>query len=87
MTVFMFIKIMSPIRYFASQALLSDSRYLCSQSPPTMTNLTLMSHPVPEPIEIVYSEVDGITITMDVYIPETATKEKPVPVLLWWHGM
>jgi len=52
-----------------------------------MTNLTLMSHPVPEPIEIVYSEVDGITITMDVYIPETATKEKPVPVLLWWHGM
>jgi len=52
-----------------------------------MTNPTLMSHPVPKPIEIVYIEVDGVAITMDVYIPETATKEKPVPVLLWWHGM
>jgi len=46
-----------------------------------------MSYPVPKPIEIVYIEVDGIAITMDVYIPETATKEMPVPVLLWWHGM
>jgi len=54
---------------------------------PAMTNPTLMSPPVPEPNEIVYITVDGITITMDVYIPEAATKEKPVPVLLWWHGM
>jgi predicted acyl esterase len=41
---------------------------------------------VPEPIELVYSEVDGVTISMDVYIPNNATKEEPAPILLWWHG-
>ena len=51
-----------------------------------MTDPTPMSDSAPESIEIVYSEVDGVSITMDVYIPEKATKEKPVPVLLWWHG-
>lgn len=45
-----------------------------------------MSDSAPKPIEIVYNEVDGVSITMDAYIPEKATKEKPVPVLLWWHG-
>ncbi|KAF9440859.1 hypothetical protein P691DRAFT_55723 [Macrolepiota fuliginosa MF-IS2] len=40
----------------------------------------------PVPIELVYKELDGIQIAMDVYIPENATKEVPVPVLVWWHG-
>jgi len=47
-----------------------------------MTNPTLMLYLVPKPIEIVYIKVDGIAITIDVYIPETAIKEKLVPVLL-----
>jgi predicted acyl esterase len=44
------------------------------------------SYPVPKPIELVFREVDGVPIAMDVYIPEKATKEEPVPILLWWHG-
>ncbi|KAF9444206.1 alpha/beta-hydrolase [Macrolepiota fuliginosa MF-IS2] len=40
----------------------------------------------PVPIELVYKELDGIQIAMDVYIPENATKEVPVPVLVWWHA-
>lgn len=43
-------------------------------------------HPVPKPIELVYRVVDGVSIAMDVYIPENATKATPAPVLLWWHG-
>ncbi|KAF9448536.1 alpha/beta-hydrolase [Macrolepiota fuliginosa MF-IS2] len=44
------------------------------------------AHPFPEPIELVYKEVDGLSIAMDIYVPENATKEAPAPILLWWHG-
>ncbi|KXN81935.1 Versiconal hemiacetal acetate esterase [Leucoagaricus sp. SymC.cos] len=44
------------------------------------------SYPVPKPIELVFSEIDGVSIAMDVYIPEQATKDERAPVLLWWHG-
>lgn len=50
-----------------------------------MSTLTA-SNTVPQPIELVFKEADGVSIAMDVYIPERATKETPVPVLLWWHG-
>ncbi|KAF5360758.1 hypothetical protein D9756_004433 [Leucocoprinus leucothites] len=46
----------------------------------------MVSYPVPEPIELVFSEADGVPIAMDVYVPEKATKEEPAPILLWWHG-
>ena len=52
-----------------------------------MTDPTPISDSAPESIEIIYSEVDGVSITMDVYILEKATKGKPILVLLWWHGM
>ena len=44
------------------------------------------SNTIPKPIELVFKEADGVSIAMDVYIPERATKESPAPVLLWWHG-
>lgn len=39
-----------------------------------------------KPQEIVFKRVDGLDITMDVYVPESATPESPAPVVLWWHG-
>ncbi|KAF9479899.1 alpha/beta-hydrolase [Pholiota conissans] len=46
-----------------------------------------MLHPFSvKPIEIIFKQVDGLDIVMDVYLPATATKGNPVPVLLWWHG-
>jgi len=47
-----------------------------------MTNPTPMSDSAPKPIEIVYNEVDGVSITMDVYIPE-----KKSPFLCYYGGM
>lgn len=40
----------------------------------------------PSPLELVYKHINGIDISMDVYIPERATETAPAPVLLWWHG-
>jgi predicted acyl esterase len=37
-------------------------------------------------VALVFSEVDGVSIAVDVYIPEKATKEEQIPILLWWHG-
>ncbi|KAK0520096.1 hypothetical protein OC834_007160 [Tilletia horrida] len=41
-------------------------------------------------IEIAYktyeSQGETRSIGMDVYIPATATRERPAPVLVWWHG-
>ncbi|KAF5350312.1 hypothetical protein D9758_012793 [Tetrapyrgos nigripes] len=45
-----------------------------------------MSADTPKPIEILFKQVDGINIYMDVYLPESATKEDPAPIVLWWHG-
>ncbi|KAL0568657.1 hypothetical protein V5O48_013320 [Marasmius crinis-equi] len=39
-----------------------------------------------EPIEIVFKQVDGIDIYLDVYLPSAATKENPAPIVLFWHG-
>lgn len=39
-----------------------------------------------KPIELTFKHVDGLDIAMDIYIPSGATKERPVPILLWWHG-
>ncbi|KAF8992443.1 Alpha/Beta hydrolase protein [Cyathus striatus] len=41
---------------------------------------------IPNPIELVFKKVDGLDITMDIYIPGSASAESPAPVLLWWHG-
>ncbi|KAL0960406.1 hypothetical protein HGRIS_005446 [Hohenbuehelia grisea] len=38
------------------------------------------------PLELVYKEIDGLKICLDVYIPINATPDLPLPVLLWWHG-
>jgi acetyl esterase/lipase len=38
------------------------------------------------PIEKVFKTVDGLPISLDIYLPTKATSEKPVPVLIWWHG-
>lgn len=51
-----------------------------------MSTLSTSSYEVPKPIELVFKEVEGVSIAMDVYIPEKASKEAPAPVLLWWHG-
>ncbi|KAK7045808.1 hypothetical protein VNI00_007212 [Paramarasmius palmivorus] len=40
----------------------------------------------PKPIKILFKQADGIDIYMDVYVPDSATKEKPAPIILWWHG-
>ncbi|KAF8998695.1 Alpha/Beta hydrolase protein [Cyathus striatus] len=38
------------------------------------------------PIELVYKEIDGLKIKMDVYIPSAATPQNRVPAVIWWHG-
>ncbi|KAJ3508469.1 hypothetical protein NLJ89_g5736 [Agrocybe chaxingu] len=43
--------------------------------------------PLKPPLELVFNRVEGLGIAMDVYIPDSASKEAPVPVLLWWHGV
>lgn len=43
-----------------------------------------MSSPAPK--EIVFKQADGIDIYMDVYLPSSATKAKPAPIILFWHG-
>ncbi|ESK84694.1 polyketide synthase [Moniliophthora roreri MCA 2997] len=40
----------------------------------------------PKPIEILFKQASGVDIYMDVYIPPSATKEKPAPIYFWWHG-
>ncbi|KAJ7091268.1 Alpha/Beta hydrolase protein [Mycena epipterygia] len=40
----------------------------------------------PKPLELVYSRVDGLDITLDVFLPESATETSKAPVLVWWHG-
>ncbi|KAF8998727.1 Alpha/Beta hydrolase protein [Cyathus striatus] len=37
-------------------------------------------------IEIIYKEIDGLKINMDVYIPSSASAQNRVPVVIWWHG-
>lgn len=39
----------------------------------------------PQPIELVFRHVDGIDISMDIYLPKE-TLAKSIPVILWWHG-
>ncbi|KAF4570216.1 hypothetical protein EYR36_010023 [Pleurotus pulmonarius] len=39
----------------------------------------------PQPVELVFRHVDGIDISMDIYLPKE-TSAKPIPVILWWHG-
>ncbi len=39
----------------------------------------------PQPIELVFRHVDGIGISMDIYLPKE-TLAKSIPVILWWHG-
>ncbi|KAJ8507260.1 hypothetical protein ONZ45_g10352 [Pleurotus djamor] len=39
----------------------------------------------PKPIELVYKHVDGLDISMDVYLPSDESKTD-LPVVLWWHG-
>ncbi|KAJ6625516.1 SNF2 family N-terminal domain-containing protein [Mycena sp. CBHHK59/15] len=38
------------------------------------------------PLELVYSSVDGLDISLDVFVPESATETAKVPVFIWWHG-
>ncbi|UZJ51518.1 hypothetical protein CBS101457_000838 [Exobasidium rhododendri] len=38
------------------------------------------------PLEKAFKTVDGLSISLDIYLPRKATAELPVPVLLWWHG-
>ncbi|KAJ7780542.1 Alpha/Beta hydrolase protein [Mycena maculata] len=40
----------------------------------------------PKPLELVYSSVDGLEISLDVFLPESATETSKAPVLIWWHG-
>ncbi len=36
--------------------------------------------------EFVYKNVDGLDISLDVYLPTEATAEKPAAVFVWFHG-
>lgn len=38
------------------------------------------------PLELVFAQVDGLDIALDVFVPDSATEQHPAPVLLWWHG-
>jgi acetyl esterase/lipase len=38
------------------------------------------------PKEVVFKKVGDLAIKLDVYLPKGATADKPVPVLIWWHG-
>ncbi|KAJ8076311.1 hypothetical protein PM082_000732 [Marasmius tenuissimus] len=38
------------------------------------------------PKEIIFKQADGIDIYMDIYLPSSATKENPAPIVLFWHG-
>lgn len=39
------------------------------------------------PIEKVFKSVDGVDVSIDVYVPDEATASKPSrSVLVWWHG-
>lgn len=38
------------------------------------------------PIEKVFKKVGEPSIYLDIYLPKEATSDKPVPVLVWWHG-
>jgi len=40
----------------------------------------------PKPLELVFASVDGLDLTLDVFVPESATETSKAPVLLWWHG-
>ncbi|PWN24111.1 alpha/beta-hydrolase [Microstroma glucosiphilum] len=42
--------------------------------------------PQVQPLKHVFKEVDGLQIAFDVYLAPSATKERPSPVLIWWHG-
>jgi hypothetical protein len=36
------------------------------------------------PESLKYSSVDGVDIYIDYVVPESATKEKPAPIFLWF---
>ncbi|KAK4057886.1 hypothetical protein OIO90_001105 [Microbotryomycetes sp. JL221] len=38
------------------------------------------------PQSIVYKTVNGLDIAFDVYHVDSATRDKPAPILLWFHG-
>ncbi|KAF7376248.1 Polyketide synthase [Mycena sanguinolenta] len=40
----------------------------------------------PKPLELVYKTVDGLNLTLDVFVPESATETSKAPIFLWWHG-
>ncbi|KAJ7680446.1 Alpha/Beta hydrolase protein [Mycena polygramma] len=40
----------------------------------------------PKPLELVYRQVDGLDLKLDVFLPESATESSKAPVFLWWHG-
>jgi len=37
-------------------------------------------------MELVFKSVDGLDLSLDVFVPESATETSKVPVFLWWHG-
>ncbi|GAA6007141.1 hypothetical protein JCM10207_001523 [Rhodosporidiobolus poonsookiae] len=38
------------------------------------------------PKSLVFASPDGLDIELDYDLPETASAEQPVPILVWWHG-
>jgi acetyl esterase/lipase len=38
------------------------------------------------PLELVFKQVGGLDLKLDVYLPRDASSEKPAPVCIWWHG-
>ncbi|KAM0750260.1 alpha/beta-hydrolase [Meredithblackwellia eburnea MCA 4105] len=36
--------------------------------------------------EIIFSSPGGVDIGLDYYLPDQASKERPAPILIWWHG-
>jgi len=37
-------------------------------------------------LELVYRNVEGLDLALDVFLPESATKTSKAPVFIWWHG-
>ncbi|KAJ6594020.1 Alpha/Beta hydrolase protein [Mycena capillaripes] len=39
------------------------------------------------PLELIYCTVDGdLDLSLDVFVPESATENSKAPVFIWWHG-
>lgn len=54
-----------------------------SAAPASTVDLTVTHKITPD---VVYQKADNVELKLDLYTPKTATKDRPVPTLLFFHG-